>query len=73
MIFWTFHHKRDSATKTPNQQRIYNEIFELKELEKQTAKDDETSRNPIFANSHWSDTTLSSKEWQQVEETRNEF
>ena len=57
----------DPATYTPIQQRIYNELLELKELEKLNPKDNEESKTKFLANFDWSDTTLSPFERQKIE------
>ena len=49
----------DPATYTPIQQRIYNGLLELKELEKLNPHDNETSRKAFLSNFDLSDTTLS--------------
>ena len=61
------------ATYTPIQQRIYNELLELKELEKLNPHDNETSRKTFLSNFDWTDTTLSSEERQEIEEILVEF
>ena len=48
----------DPTTYTPIQQRIYNELLELKELEKLNPHDNETSRTEFLSHFDWSDTTL---------------
>ena len=63
----------DPATYTPIQQRIYNELLELKELEKLNPHDNETSRKTFLSNFDWTDTTLSSEERQEIEEILVEF
>ena len=76
MNSYTFHNKTQSKKHTgslprtnhdtPIQQRIYNELLELKELKPQ---DNGTSRKAFFSNFDWSDTTLSlSDEQQEFEE-----
>ena len=57
----------DPATYTPIQQRIYNELLELKELEKLNPKDNEESKTKFLANFDWSDTTLNPFERQKIE------
>ena len=63
----------DPATYTQIQQRIYNELLELKELEKLNPHDNESSRKTFLSNFDWSDTTLSSDEQQEIEEILVEF
>ena len=63
----------DPATYTPIQQRIYNELLELKELEKLNPHDNEISRKTFLSNFDWTDTTLSSEEQQEIEEILVEF
>ena len=63
----------DPTTYTPIQQRIYNELLELKELEKLNPHDNETSRKTFLSNFDWTDTTLSSEERQEIEEILVEF
>ena len=63
----------DSTTYTPIQQRVYNVILELTELEKLKPHDNETSRNSFLSNCDWSDTTLSSEERQEFEEILIDF
>ena len=52
----------DPTTYTPIQQRIYNELLELKELEKLNPHDNETSRQQFLSHFDRSDTTLSPDE-----------
>ena len=63
----------DPASYTPIQQRIYNELLELKELEKLNPHDNESSRKAFLSNFDWSDTTLSPIERQEIEEILVEF
>ena len=63
----------DPATYTQIQQRIYNELLELKELEKLNPHDNESSRKTFLSNFDWSDKTLSSDEQQELEEILVEF
>ena len=63
----------DPTAYTPIQQRIYNELLELKELEKLNPQENETSRKSCLSNFDWSDTTLSTEERQQVEEILIDF
>ena len=58
----------DPASYTPIQQRIYNELLELKDLEKLNPHDNESSRKAFLSNFDWSDTTLSPVERQEIEE-----
>ena len=62
----------DPTTYTPIQQRIYNELLELEELEKLNRQNDETSRKSILSNFDWSDASLSPEE-RQVEEILIDF
>ena len=48
----------EPTTYTPIQQRIYNELLELKELEKLNPQGNETSRKAFLSNFDWTDTTL---------------
>ena len=61
------------TTYTPIQQRIYNELLELKELEQLNPQDDEKSRKAFFANFDWTDKTLNPEELKQIEEVLIEF
>ena len=63
----------DSATYTPIQQRIYNELLELKELEKLNPPDDGASRKAFLLIFDWSDKTLSPEEQHEIEENLIEF
>ena len=63
----------DPATYTPIQQRIYNELLELKELEKLNPHDNELSRTTFLSNFDWTDTTLSIDERREIEEILVEF
>ena len=63
----------DPTTYTPIQQRIYNELLELKELEKRNPHDNESSRKAFLSNFDWSDTTLSQTEQAEIEEILVEF
>ena len=63
----------DPTTYTPIQQRIYNKLLTLKELNNFNAQDDETSRNTLLSNFDWSDETRSPEERQQVEEILIDF
>ena len=56
-----------------NSTTIYNELLELKELEKLNPQENETSRKSFLSNFDWSDTTLSPEERQQVEEILIDF
>ena len=58
----------DPATYTPIEQRINNELLELKELEKINPHDNETSRKEVISNFDWNHTTLSPDEQQEIEE-----
>ena len=63
----------DPTTYTPIQQRIYNELLELKELEKLNPHDSETSRTKFLSHFDWSDTTLCPDERKEVEQILVEF
>ena len=63
----------DPTTYTPIQQRIYNELLELKELEKLNPLDSGTSRTAFLSHFDWSDTTLTSDERKAIEEILIEF
>ena len=63
----------DPTTYTPIQQRIYNELLELKELEQLNPQDDAKSRKAFLSNFDWTDTTLSQEEQKQIEEILIEF
>ena len=58
----------DPTTYTPIQQRIYDELLKLEELEKLNPQDDETSRRSCLSNFDWPDTTLNPEKRPQVEE-----
>ena len=58
----------DPTTYTPIQQRIYNELLELKELEQLNPQDNEKSRKIFLSNFDWTDTTLNPEEQKQIEE-----
>ena len=51
----------DPTTYTPNQQRIYNELLELKELEQLNPQDNEKSRKTFVSNFDWTDTQRSTQ------------
>ena len=63
----------DPTTYTPIQQRIYNELLELKELEKLNPHDSETSRTNLLSHFDWSDTTLCPDERKEIEQILVEF
>ena len=63
----------DPATYTPIQQRIYQELLELQELEKLNTNDNDTSRKTFLSNFDWSETTLGPDERQEIEEILIEF
>ena len=63
----------DPTTYTPIQQRIYNELLELKQLEQLNPQDNEESRKSFLSNFDWTDTTLNADERIQIEETLIEF
>ena len=63
----------DPTTYTPIQQRIYNELLELKELEQLNPQDNAKSRKAFLLNFDWTDTTLSQEEQKQIEEILIEF
>ena len=71
--FSTPEEPRDPTTYTPIQQRIYNELLEIKELEKLNPHDSETSRNEFLSHFGWSDTTLSPDERKESEDILVEF
>ena len=58
----------DPTTYTPIQQRIYNELLELKQLEQLNPQDNEESRKSFLSNFDWTDTTLNAHERNQIEE-----
>ena len=51
----------DPTTYTSIQQRIYNELFELKELEQLSPQDNEKSRKTFVSNFDWTDTQRSTQ------------
>ena len=63
----------DPATYIPFQQRNYNELIELKELETLNPYDIESSRKTFLSNFNWPDTTLSPDERQEIEKILIEF
>ena len=63
----------DPTTYTPIQQRIYNELLELKQLEQLNPQDNEESRQSFLSNFDWTDTTLNTDERNQIEEILIEF
>ena len=63
----------DPTTYTPIQQRIYNELLELKELEQLNPQENEKSRKTFLSNFDWTDTTLNPEEQKQIEEILIEF
>ena len=63
----------DPTTYTPIQQRIYNELLELKQLEQLNPQDNEESRKSFLPNFDWTDTTLNADERNQIEEILMEF
>ena len=63
----------DPTTYTPNQQRIYNELLELREREQLNPHDNEESRKSFLSNFDWTDTTLNADERKQIEEILIEF
>ena len=63
----------DPTTYTPIQQRIYNELLELKELEQLNPQENEKSRKTSLSNFDWTDTTLNPEELKQIEEILIEF
>ena len=63
----------DPTTYTPIQQRIYNELLELKQLEQHNPQDNEESRKSFLSNFDWTDTTLNANERNQIEEILIEF
>ena len=63
----------DPTTYTAIKQRIYDELLELRRLEKLNPQDDEESCESFLSNFDWSDTTLSPTERQHIEEILIEF
>ena len=63
----------DPTTYTPIQQRIYNELLELKELEQLNPQENEKSRKTFLSNFDWTDTTLNPEEQKQIEKILIEF
>ena len=63
----------DPTTYTPIQQRIYNELFELREREQLNPQDSEDSRKSFLSYFDWTDTTLNADERKQIEEILIEF
>ena len=63
----------DPATYTPIQERIYQELLELQQLEKLNPNDNDTSRKTFLSNFDWSDTTLGPDERQEIEVILIEF
>ena len=56
----------DPTKNTPIQQCLYNELLELKELEKLNPHDNEISRTEFLSHFDWSDTTLSPHERKEI-------
>ena len=63
----------DPTIYTPIQQRIYNELLELREREQLTPQDNEESRKSFLSNFDWTNTTLNADERKQIEEILIEF
>ena len=63
----------DPTTYTQIQQRIYNELLELREREELNHQDNEESRKSFLSNFDWTDTTLEADERKQIEEILMEF
>ena len=63
----------DPTTYTPIQQRIHNELLELKELEQLNPHDNAKSRKVFLSIFDWTDTTLSPEEQKQIEEILIQF
>ena len=58
----------DPDTYTPIQQRIYDELLELKQLEQLNPTDNNESRMKFLSHFDWTDTTLSPFEKQHIED-----
>ena len=58
----------DPDTYTPIQQRIYDELLELKQLEQLNPNDNDESRRKFLGHFDWTDTTLSPFEKQHIED-----
>ena len=58
----------DPDTYTPIQQRIYDELLELKQLEQLNPNDNDESRMKFLSHFDWTDTTLSPFEKQHIED-----
>ena len=58
----------DPDTYTPIQQRIYDELLELKQLEQLNQNDNDESRKKFLTHFDWTDTTLSPFEKQHIED-----
>ena len=58
----------DPDTYTPIQQRIYDELMELKQLEQLNPTDNEESRKNFLQHFDWTDTTLTLFEKQHIED-----
>ena len=71
--FQTKEYPGDPTTYTPIQQRIYNELIELTELEKLNPQDNEPPRKPFLSHFVWTDTTLRREEQKQIEEILIDF
>ena len=63
----------DPVTYTPIQQRIYNELLELKTLEKLNPHENQSSRTEFLSHFDWFDTTLCPDERQEIEKILIEF
>ena len=71
--FSTPEEPEDPTTFTPIQQRIYNELLELKESEQLNLQDNEKPRKSFLSNFDWTDATLTADERKQIEEVLIEF
>ena len=65
--FPTHEEPGDPDTYTPIQQRIYDELLELKQLEQLNPTDNDESRMKFLSHFDWTDTTLSPFEKQHIE------
>ena len=57
------------TTYTPIQQRIYNELLELREIEKLNPQDDETSRKSFLSNFDWSTQHSAQKKYNNLKKS----
>ena len=58
----------DPDTYTPIQQRIYDELLELKQLQQSNPNDNDKSRMKFLSHFDWTDTTLSPFEKQHIDD-----